>query len=270
MSRATRALGSVSRGAAFAAPEIEVLDLPGWDCQPYDRVSPNAAIAARRMTVLARLARSRTRPSGRAYRSTTVDAILQRVPPLRRVAADTFSAAPGNAVKMDLPDAMAGDQRLPALQPVREPGEYALRGGILDLFAPSMAAPIRLDFFGDTLESIRAFDPETQRTVGQLRALDLVPMSEVQLTSAKPCAASARPIRALWRRDARRRALRDNQRGPPPSRRRTLAAAVLRQARHAVRLFRRRAAAARPASRGRRERAAGADRGLLRGAQERL
>ena len=66
---------------------------------------------------------------------------------------------------------------------VRETGEYAQRGGIVDLFAPSMPAPIRLDFFGDTLKSIRAFDPETQRTTGQLRALDLVPMSELQLVS---------------------------------------------------------------------------------------
>ena len=57
------------------------------------------------------------------------------------------------------------------------------RGGILDLYPPGAPAPIRLDFFGDTLESIRAFDPETQRSVGQLRALDLVPMSEAQLTT---------------------------------------------------------------------------------------
>ena len=66
---------------------------------------------------------------------------------------------------------------------VREPGEYAVRGGILDLFAPGMAEPVRLDFFGDTLESIRTFDPETQRTTGQLRALDLVPVAEFQLTT---------------------------------------------------------------------------------------
>ena len=66
---------------------------------------------------------------------------------------------------------------------MRETGEYAVRGGIIDLYAPEMPLPVRLDFFGDTLESIRSFDPETQRTVGQLRALDLVPMSEVQLTT---------------------------------------------------------------------------------------
>ncbi len=66
---------------------------------------------------------------------------------------------------------------------MRDAGEYAVRGGILDLFAPGMAQPVRLDFFGDQLESIRAFDPESQRTLFPLRGLDLVPMSEVQLTS---------------------------------------------------------------------------------------
>ena len=66
---------------------------------------------------------------------------------------------------------------------MRDVGDYAMRGGILDLYAPGAPAPVRLDFFGDTLESIRSFDPETQRSVGQLRALDLVPMSEAQVTT---------------------------------------------------------------------------------------
>src|SRR5205085_4092063 len=66
---------------------------------------------------------------------------------------------------------------------VREPGDYAVRGGIIDLYAPGMAEPVRFDFFGDQLESIRSFDPETQRTTDQLRALDLVPVSEFQLTT---------------------------------------------------------------------------------------
>jgi transcription-repair coupling factor (superfamily II helicase) len=66
---------------------------------------------------------------------------------------------------------------------VREPGDYAVRGGVIDLFAPGMGEPVRLDFFGDTLETIRTFDPETQRTTDQLHALNLVPVSEFQLTS---------------------------------------------------------------------------------------
>src|SRR5437763_15516092 len=66
---------------------------------------------------------------------------------------------------------------------VREPGDYAVRGGIIDLYAPGTAEPVRLDFFGDTLETIRSFDPESQRTTGQLRGLDLVPVAEFQLVS---------------------------------------------------------------------------------------
>ncbi|MGA3302651.1 MAG: transcription-repair coupling factor [Methylovirgula sp.] len=167
----------------FAAPDIEILDFPGWDCQPYDRVSPNASIAARRMTVLARLARSRTAAERPRILSTTVNAILQRVPPRDKIAADTFSAAPGNAVDMDGLIEWLESNGFARASTVRDTGDYAVRGGILDLYAPSMLEPVRLDFFGDTLESIRSFDAETQRTIGQLRGLDLVPMSEVQLTS---------------------------------------------------------------------------------------
>ena len=91
---------------------------------------------------------------------------------------------------------------------MRDTGEYAVRGGILDLFAPGMPQPVRLDFFGDTLESIRAFDPETQRTTGQLRALDLVPMSEVRLDDRDDQALPRKPMWTHVRRaDARRCAL---------------------------------------------------------------
>jgi transcription-repair coupling factor (superfamily II helicase) len=167
----------------FIAPEIEVLTLPAWDCQPYDRVSPNAGVTAQRMTTLARLARSGSSPERPRLLSTTVNAIVQRVPPRARIAAETFSAAPGNMVNMESLVAWLEINGFLRTGTVRETGEYAVRGGILDLYAPGVAGPVRLDFFGDTLESIRSFDPETQRTIGQLRALDLVPISEVQLTT---------------------------------------------------------------------------------------
>jgi transcription-repair coupling factor (superfamily II helicase) len=168
---------------AFAAPDLELLDFPSWDCQPYDRVSPNAAISAKRMLVLSRLARSQSSEERPRVLSTTVNALLQRVPPLKWTAAESFSAAPGNAVNMDELVRWLENNGFLRASSVRETGEYAVRGGILDLYAPGMPVPVRLDFFGDTLESIRAFDSESQRTTGQLRALDLVPMSEVQLTS---------------------------------------------------------------------------------------
>jgi transcription-repair coupling factor (superfamily II helicase) len=167
----------------FVAPEIETLSLPAWDCQPYDRVSPNAAVTAQRMTTLARLARSRSSEERPRLLLTTVNAAVQRVPPRSRIAAETFSAAPGNAVDTGQLAAWLETNGFLRSGTVRETGEYAVRGGIIDLFAPGMPTPVRLDFFGDTLESIRAFDPETQRSIQTLRSLDLVPMSEVQLTS---------------------------------------------------------------------------------------
>ena len=179
-SQRARAFGEA---LGFAAPDIELLDFPSWDCQPYDRVSPNAAISARRMTVLSRLARTRSALERPRILSTTVNALVQRVAPLQTIAGDTFSAAPGNAVDMNALAQWLETNGFARASTVRDAGDYAVRGGILDLFPPGMTQPLRLDFFGDTLESIRTFDPETQRTVGQMRGLDLVPMSEVQLTT---------------------------------------------------------------------------------------
>ncbi|MFL5036067.1 MAG: transcription-repair coupling factor [Microvirga sp.] len=167
----------------FVAPEIEVLAFPAWDCQPYDRVSPNTGVTAQRMTALSRLTRSRSSEAHPRILSTTVNAVVQRVIPRGRMAKESFSAAPGNMVATDALVAWLEINGFLRTGTVRDTGEYAVRGGIIDLYPPGLPNPIRLDFFGDTLESIRSFDPETQRTVGQLRALDLVPMSEVQLTT---------------------------------------------------------------------------------------
>ncbi len=175
-------MAMLHRAIAFFAPDTEILEFPAWDCLPYDRVSPHAAVVAQRMTALARLARvtARTRP---AVLLTTVNAILQRVPARDTVARQSLAAAPGNLLSMNGVMQWLDLNGFNRASTVREPGDYAVRGGILDLFAPGMGEPVRLDFFGDTLESIRSFDPETQRTNAELRALDLVPMAEFQLTS---------------------------------------------------------------------------------------
>jgi transcription-repair coupling factor (superfamily II helicase) len=167
----------------FANPGVEILDIPGWDCQPYDRVSPHANVVARRMTALSRLARASSSAERPRVVTTTADCLLQRVPPKKMIAAESFSAAPGNVVKLDELALWLEANGFLRASTVRETGEYAQRGGLIDLFPPGLPAPIRLDFFGDTLESIRSFDPETQRATGQLRALDLTPMSELRLTS---------------------------------------------------------------------------------------
>jgi transcription-repair coupling factor (superfamily II helicase) len=175
-------MAMLARALAFFAPDIEVLEFPAWDCLPYDRVSPHAAVVAQRMMTLARLARvnGRERP---AILLATVNALLQRVPPRETLAGQSLAAAPGNLLPMSGITQWLELNGFNRASTVREAGDYAVRGGILDLFAPGMDAPVRLDFFGDTLESIRSFDAETQRTTAELHTLDLVPMAEFQLTA---------------------------------------------------------------------------------------
>ncbi len=174
-------MAMVSRALNFFAPDIDVLEFPAWDCLPYDRVSPHAGVVAARMMTLARLARVRGRDRP-AVLLTTVNAILQRVPEREPIARQSLAAAPGNVLPMAGITEWLERNGFNRASTVREPGDYAIRGGIVDLFAPGMAAPVRLDFFGDTLELIRSFDPESQRTTAELRALDLVPVAEFTLT----------------------------------------------------------------------------------------
>jgi transcription-repair coupling factor (superfamily II helicase) len=181
--RDDRRLSAMETALGFVAPELDVLTLPAWDCQPYDRVSPSAAITARRMMTFARLASTRSSAERPRVVLTTINALLQRVPPQARIARETLSAAPGNTVDMDALVQWLEINGFQRTATVRDTGEYAVRGGIVDLYAPGLPEPLRLDFFGDTLESIRGFDAETQRTTHQLRSLDLVPMSEVKLTT---------------------------------------------------------------------------------------
>ena len=166
----------------FFAPDVEVLRLPAWDCLPYDRVSPSAGLAAERMAALTRLARGdETRP---LMVVATVAAVVQRVPARESMVQAAWSTRVGRVVditQLERHFAINGYQRAST---VSERGEFAIRGGVIDVFPPGAAEPVRLDLFGDTLESIRAFDPETQRSTRQLSEIDLLPVSEVQLDSA--------------------------------------------------------------------------------------
>ncbi|MFI4965964.1 MAG: CarD family transcriptional regulator, partial [Caulobacterales bacterium] len=167
----------------FFAPEVEVLTFPAWDCLPYDRIGPSAGIAAQRMTTLSRLCDDLDAKTPRLL-VTSVPAMVQRVPPQASVKRASYSARTGNVVEIaDLEGyfAINGYQRAST---VSEKGEFAIRGGVIDVFPPSADEPVRLDLFGDTLESIRAFDPETQRSTRQLKDISLLPVSEALLDKA--------------------------------------------------------------------------------------
>ena len=174
-------LQNLEQTLSFAAPDIPVLSLPAWDCLPYDRVSPSADVSARRLAALSGLIALYLNPHP-AIVLVTVNAMLQKVAPADVIDSLGFSAKPGNQVRMDDIAARLERNGFDRVATVREVGEFAVRGGILDVFVPGAEEPVRLDFFGDTLESIRSFDPASQRTIAQVRSLDLNPMSEVTLT----------------------------------------------------------------------------------------
>jgi transcription-repair coupling factor (superfamily II helicase) len=174
-------LAEVARGLGFFAPRLATLEFPAWDCLPYDRASPSAAVVARRMATLAML---REPAAGPEVVLTTVNAILQRVPDRAFVAHGSLSLVGGTQRPMESIVRWLDDNGFLRSAIVREPGEYAVRGGILDLYPAGEAEPVRLDFFGDTLESMRSFDPDTQRSAATRKRIDLVPANEVLLTRA--------------------------------------------------------------------------------------
>ncbi|MEC5290228.1 transcription-repair coupling factor [Aurantimonas sp. C2-6-R+9] len=173
-------IGELEDALKFVAPELPVLTLPGWDCLPYDRVGPSGEVAARRLSAMAALGALRREPH-RALILTTANALLQKMPPAAVLGEETIAAKAGNRIAME--DIVRALQRggFDRVATVRERGEFAVRGGILDLFAPGEEEPVRLDFFGDTLETIRGFDPATQRTTRQLQSFELTPVSEITL-----------------------------------------------------------------------------------------
>ncbi|WP_421859393.1 transcription-repair coupling factor [Oricola sp.] len=181
VSRDATRLADIEQVFGFLAPDIPVISFPAWDCLPYDRVSPSADVSARRLAALTEIAKLAEAPRP-ALILTSANAVLQRVPSPQSIANQVVRARPGQQIRMDDIVSVlttAGFERVPT---VREVGEFAVRGGILDLFAPGSGEPARLDFFGDTLESIRSFDPANQRTTGQQTEFVLQPASEISLT----------------------------------------------------------------------------------------
>ncbi len=182
LARDDRRAAATAAAAAFFAPDIEVISLPGWDCQPYDRVSPSASLAAQRTAALARLAGAKTDTP--LIVIATVSAVLQRTAPRDALRDAGFQARAGAVVSFEDLTTYLQRNGYARVGAVAEAGDYAVRGGVADVWPPGFEEPIRLDFFGDTLESVRAFAPDTQRTTRQLDGAALAPVSETFLDPA--------------------------------------------------------------------------------------
>ena len=172
-------MSNIAELVHFYAPDVEVLSFPAWDCLPYDRVSPNPDISAQRMTTLHQLTKeSRGR---KRLVITTVNGASQKIPERDTLRGLSFSAKTGDRIDLEQLTAFLSRNGYSRSSTVMEHGDFAIRGGLIDIFPSGQEDPVRIDLWGDTIESIRAFDAISQRTADDVDVLSLVPMSEVIL-----------------------------------------------------------------------------------------
>ncbi|MEZ4368039.1 MAG: TRCF domain-containing protein [Kofleriaceae bacterium] len=160
--------------AAFGVADDEVALLPAIDVSPYLELSPDARVVAERVTTLARLAAGCAPP----LVVTSALALARRTVPRAELAARTQRFAPGLTIDRDAAVAAlvaGGWARVPV---VDDPGTVAVRGGVLDLFPPGAALPVRLELDGDVIESMRSFDPISQRTLRDVAEVLVHPTRE--------------------------------------------------------------------------------------------
>lgn len=169
---------SIAEAAKFFAPELEVIEFPAWDCLPYDRASPALSVSAKRLAALHRMQSGK---AGSQLLVTTANAVLQRVLTPFRIRESVRDFKQGTIIGHGSLSALLQRQGYSRTDTVVDHGEYALRGSIVDIFPSSLDQGLRLDFFGDELESLRLFDPGTQMTVGTLKQHLLLPASEALL-----------------------------------------------------------------------------------------
>jgi transcription-repair coupling factor (superfamily II helicase) len=173
------AMRHLQDAATYFAPELEVLAFPAWDCLPYDRASPSLRASSERLATLHALQRKSDKPQ---LLVTTVNAATQRTLTPFRVRQLVARLAPGERIDMAKLSALLSANGYHRTETVQDAGEYAVRGGIVDLFPAGENEGLRLDFFGDEVESVRRFDPATQRTSGDERgSFTLLPASETLL-----------------------------------------------------------------------------------------
>ncbi len=174
---------------AFFAPALRIAVFPDWETLPYDNFSPHQDLISERLATLWRI------------RSGEVDVVLlPATTALTRLAPPAFLAAytfqfrqkqklDESALKAQL--TLAGYSHV---SQVVSPGEYAVRGGLIDLYPMGSAVPYRVDLFGDEIDSIRTFDPDTQRSLYPVPEVRLLPGREFPMDDAARAA-----FRARWR-----------------------------------------------------------------------
>ncbi len=172
------ALRALADTVPLFAPEVEVLTLPGWDCLPYDRASPALRVMAERLATLSALQVRREKPQ---LLVATASASTQRLLTPFRIRQLTRRIAEGERIDREALVGQLNALGYQRVDTVAEHGEYAVRGSLIDLFPAGEQLALRLDFFGDEIDSLRRFDPTDQRSTDKAKAFTLMPASEALL-----------------------------------------------------------------------------------------
>lgn len=181
----------------FFAPELRVAVFPDWETLPYDNFSPHQDLISERLATLWRLLQANGKPV--AERDLDV-VLLPATTALTRLAPPSFLAATTFNFRQKQRLDEAGLKRQLTLggyqhvSQVVSPGEYAVRGGLIDLFPMGSLVPYRVDLFGDEVDSIRVFDPDSQRSLYPVPEVRLLPGREFPMDEA-----SRKAFRARWR-----------------------------------------------------------------------
>ena len=175
-------MASVIQSLHFIAPDIEVLALPAWDCLPYDRVSPHPDITSRRIACLSRLValhqKKDASPDRPVLLVTTINSWLQKIPEM--------AFFDGTSLRLSEQMQISQKQVIDFLtangffrtQTVREFGEFSVRGGIIDIHCSTEHDPVRLDFFGDEIDSLKYFDSLSQKSTSSASDIQILPAQE--------------------------------------------------------------------------------------------
>jgi transcription-repair coupling factor (superfamily II helicase) len=162
----------------FAGTALPLLRLPDWEVLPYDLFSPHPDIISERLKTLFELPHTR-----HGCLIVAADTLMQRLPPRNYVQGRAFELQKGQALALEPFRQRLSEAGYASVSQVVSPGEFAVRGSLLDVFPMGATAPLRIDLFDDEIEAIRRFDPETQRSLDALESVRLLPAREVPLDS---------------------------------------------------------------------------------------
>jgi transcription-repair coupling factor (superfamily II helicase) len=165
----------------FGSKQIDVLQFPAWDCLPYDRVSPTNGVLAERLTTLFHLHNNKSHKKPLII-LTTINAAGQKTPPQSLFDNACLNLSVGDNINEEKLITFLVSNGYSRSDQVMEAGEFAVRGGLIDIYPPSGSNPIRLDFFGDEIDQMRHFDPLSQRSLDKIKHTRLLPVNEFLLS----------------------------------------------------------------------------------------